>query len=82
MRGDDRLEAWEEGKCLLCEPDLAQSMDAHKVISVVDHEHVPVGEDTTDHLVGIPVCYEHLKAIEQFRQGRNVDEVNVDEVGV
>ena len=34
-----------------------------------------LGEDDIDHTVSIPVCFEHYEALEQYRKGRNVEEV-------
>lgn len=46
-------------------------------VLVVDPMDVPLGEDHEDHLVSIPVCLEHMEALEQYLGGKNVREVDV-----
>lgn len=71
----DRRDAHQEDECLLCAPAPHRNCEMYTVVEFIDHEHVPLGEDPADHQVSIPVCLEHYQALNQFRQGRNVDEV-------
>lgn len=71
----NRRDAWEEDECLLCAPAPHQNCEADAVVQFVDPERVPLGDDHGDHLVSVPVCLEHHRALRQFQQGRNVAEV-------
>lgn len=70
----ERLEAWEEEQCLLCAPALHENCEKYTVLLMCDPEPVPLGEDYGDHMVEIPVCYEHHEAFTKYRKGANVEE--------
>lgn len=69
-------EAWEEDECLLCAPEPHPNCEKYTTLQMLDPEKVPLGEDDEDHLVSIPVCLEHYGAFQQYRNGRNVSEVD------
>lgn len=72
-----RRDAHEESECLLCAPAGHPNCEKYTVIEVLNREHVPLGEAAEDHTVEIPVCMGHYEALEQYRQGKNVNEVDV-----
>ncbi len=72
----DRRDAHEEAECLLCAPAPHENCEMYTTVLFCDPEDVPLGEDYDDHLISVPVCLEHFRALTQYRQGRNVSEVN------
>lgn len=76
-RVSGRRDAHEEDDCLLCAPAPHPNCEKHTVVSLLDPSDVPLGEDTEDNLVDVPVCLEHFKAFKQYQQGKNVAEVDV-----
>lgn len=72
----DRRDAHQEDECLLCVPAPHENCEMYTVVLFCDPEEVPLGEAYDDHMVGVPVCNEHFRALTQYRQGRNVSEVN------
>lgn len=73
----ERREAHDEEECLLCVPAGHPNCERYTDVAILDREKVPLGEDESDHLVDIPVCIAHYQTLEQYQQGRNVDEVSV-----
>lgn len=70
-------DAWEEDECLLCVPAPHPNREMYATVQVLDPSEVPLGEDDADHLVSIPVCLGHYEALEQYRKGKTVAEVEV-----
>lgn len=71
-------EAWEEEECLLCVPASHPNCEVYTTVPMLpDPMDVPLGEDYEDHLISVPVCGRHHQALEQFKQGKAVAEVDV-----
>ena len=73
--GMDRLDAYEEDDCLLCVPAPHPNCEKYTIVEYLDREHIPLGEDAENHTVEIPVCVGHYEALDQYRRGKNVAEV-------
>lgn len=73
----ERLEAHEESECLLCEPAPHPNCEMHTVIQMLDPSTVPLGEDYEKHLVQVPVCMAHFEAFQEYKSGKNVEEIDV-----
>ncbi|USZ73778.1 hypothetical protein [Natronosalvus halobius] len=76
-KATDRKDAYEEDECLLCAPAPHPNCEMYTVLEVLNREHVPLGEDESDHLIEIPVCLGHYQALEEYQSGKNVAEVDV-----
>lgn len=72
----DRLDAHQEDDCLLCAPAPHPNCEMYTVVLFCDPEQVNLGEDYEDHMIGVPVCLEHFRALSQYRKGCNVSEVD------
>ncbi|MFC4553602.1 MULTISPECIES: hypothetical protein [Halorussus] len=69
--------AHQEDDCLLCVAAPHPNCKKYTVVQMLVPGSVPLGESYENHLVPVPVCLEHYQAFEQYREGKNVAEVDV-----
>lgn len=69
-------DAHEADECLLCAPAGHENCEKYTVLRMLDPSRVPLGEADEDHLVDVPVCYEHFEAFQGYQRGESVREVS------